>query len=147
MGESKYEKYLGMKLDSVTFEVSGDRIRQYAKATDDPNPKFIEKGDRKLVTPLAFTSVYWISAIPSFLGKVTEEGIVKDLSRLLHGGQRYEFFKPVKPGDKLELYVEIKNIYVKNNMLFLEFNIPAKNQNGEMVSRVITTFIIRPGGF
>ena len=76
-----------------------------------------------------------------------EEGIIKDLSRLLHGGQKYEFLKPVKPGDKLELYVEIKNIYVKNNMLFIEFNLPVKNQNKEMVSNLTTTFIIRPGGF
>lgn len=147
MSQSKYDKYIGMKLDPVTFEVAGDRIRQYAKATDDPNPKFLEEDESKLEIPLAFTSVYWISAIPSFLQKVIDEKIIKDLSRLLHGGQRYEFLKPVKPGDKLELYVEIKNIYIKNNMLFLEFNIPVKNQNEEMVSKLTTTFIIRPGGY
>ncbi|MGQ9720176.1 MAG: FAS1-like dehydratase domain-containing protein [Candidatus Jordarchaeum sp.] len=147
MSESKYDKYIGMKLEPVTFDVVGDRIRQYAKATDDPNPQFFEKDDGKLLTPLAFTSVYWISAIPNFLKKVIDEGIIKDLSRLLHGGQRYEFLKLVKPGDKLELYVEIKNIYIKNNMLFLEFSLPVKNQNEEMVSILTTTFIIRPGGF
>lgn len=147
MSESKYDKYIGMKLEPVVFEVTGDRIRQYAKATDDPNPEFHLEEDSKLLTPLSFTSVYWISAIPNFLKKVMEEGIIKDLSRLLHGGQKYEFLKPVKPGDKLELYVEIKNIYVKNNMLFIEFNLPVKNQNKEMVSNLTTTFIIRPGGF
>lgn len=147
MSESKYGKYIGMKLEPVVFEVTGDRIRQYAKATNDPNPEFHVEDDSKLLTPLPFTSVYWISAIPNFLKKVMEEGIIKDLSRLLHGGQKYEFLKPVKPGDKLELCVEIKNIYVKNNMLFLEINLPVKNQNNERVSNLTTTFIIRPGGF
>jgi len=146
LSESKYDKYIGMTFSPVTFEVSGDRIRNYAKATDDMKPEFLEKDDGKLVAPLAFTSVYWISSFAS-LGKLGEEGIIKDISKLLHGGQRYELLAPVKPGDKLELQVEIKEIYVKDNMLFLVFNIPVKNQNNEMVSRVTTTFIIRPGGF
>lgn len=145
MGESKYDKYVGMAFPPVTFEVTGERIRNYAKATDDMK-EFLEKDDSKLVAPLAFTSVYWISSF-THLGKLVGEGIIKDLSKLLHGGQRYEFLAPVKPGDKLELQTEIKEIYVKNNMLFLVFNITVKNQNDEMVSKITTTFIIRPGGF
>lgn len=146
MSETKYDKYVGMTFPPVIFEVTGDRIRNYAKATDDMKPEFLEKDDGKLVAPLAFTSVYWISSV-IILVKLGQEGVIKDVSKLLHGGQRYEFFAPVKPGDKLELQVEIKDIYVKNNMLFLVFTIPVKNQNNEMVSKVTTTFIIRPGGF
>lgn len=146
MGESKYDKYVGMTFPPVSFEVTGERIRNYAKATDDMKPEFLEKDDSKLVAPLAFTSVYWISSF-IHLGKLVSDGIIKDPSRLLHGGQRYEFLKPVKPGDKLELQTEIKDIYVKSNMLFLVFNITVKNQNNEMVSKITTTFIIRPGGF
>jgi acyl dehydratase len=146
LSEGKYNKYIGRTFSPVTFEVTGERIRNYAKATDETKPEFLEKDDRKLIAPLPFTSVYWISSFAS-LGKLGEEGIIKDISKLLHGGQRYEFLAPVKSGDKLELQVEIKDIYVKNNMLFLVFNIPVKNQNNEMVSRVTTTFIIRSGGF
>ena len=146
MSESKYDKYAGMTFPPVTFEVTGDRIRNYAKATDDMKPEFLEKDDHKLVAPLEFTSVYWISSF-AHLSKLVEDGIIKDFSRLLHGGQRYEFLKPVKPGDKLELQVQIKEIYVKSNMLFLVFSIPVKNQNNELVSKLSTTFIVRPGDF
>jgi acyl dehydratase len=146
LSENKYDKYIGMTFSPITFEVTADRIKNYAKATDDMEPELFKKEDKKIVAPLAFTSVYWISSFAS-LGNLIKEGILKDLSKLLHGGQRYEFLAPVKPGDKLELQVTIKNIYVKNEMLFLVLNIPVKNQNNEMVSRVTTTFIIRPGGF
>jgi len=146
VSESKYEKYIGMKFPPLTFEVTGDRIRSYARATDDLKPEFLDEDDSKLVAPLSFTSVYWITSVVS-LGKFKEEGIIKDVSKLLHGGQRYEFFRPVRPGDKLRLHVEVKDIYVKNNMLFLVYDVPVENQNGEMVSKVTTTFIIRPGGF
>ena len=135
-----------MKFPPLTFEVTGDRIRSYARATDDLKPEFLDEDDRKLVAPLSFTSVYWITSVVS-LGKFKEEGIIKDVSKLLHGGQRYEFFRPVRPGDKLRLHVEVKDIYVKNNMLFLVYDVPVENQNGEMVSKVTTTFVIRPGGF
>ncbi|WXG40290.1 MAG: MaoC family dehydratase N-terminal domain-containing protein [Candidatus Freyarchaeum deiterrae] len=146
MSENKYDKYIGMTFSPVTFEVTGDRIKNYAKSTDNTKPEFLEKDDKKLVAPLEFTSVYWISSFAT-LGGLQKEGIFKDISKLLHGGQRYEFLAPVKPGDKLELQVTIKDIYVKNEMLFLVLSIPVKNQIGEMVSRVTTTFIIRPGGF
>lgn len=51
MSENKYDKYIGMTFSPVTFEVTGDRIKNYAKSTDNTKPEFLEKDDKKLVAP------------------------------------------------------------------------------------------------
>ncbi len=146
MSEDKYEKLKGYKFPPNTFEVTGDAIRAYAKSTDDLKPEYIDPDDSKIIAPPSFLSVIFL---PSFYtaGALAEEGIIKDLTKLLHGGQRYEYYEPIRPGDILESQAEVVDIYVKNNMLFLIFDIPIKKQDGTLVGKVITTAIIRPGGF
>lgn len=146
MSEDKYEKYKGYKFQPISYEVTGDAIRAYAKATGDLKPEYTDPDDSKIIAPPSFLSVIFL---PSFYGagKLAEEGIIKDFNKLLHGGQRYEYYEPIRPGDVLESQVEVVDIYIKNNMLFLVFDIPVKRQDDTIVGKVICTAIIRPGGF
>jgi len=146
VSEDKYEKFKGYKFPPNTYEVTGDAIRAYAKATGDLKPEYTDPDDSKIIAPPSFLSVVFL---PSFYGagKLVKEGVIKDMTKLLHGGQRYEYYAPIRPGDVLESQVEVKDIYVKNNMLFLIFDIPIKKRDDTLVGRVVTTAIIRPGGF
>ncbi|MEX2724467.1 MAG: MaoC family dehydratase N-terminal domain-containing protein [Candidatus Freyarchaeota archaeon] len=146
MSEDKYKKFKGYKFAPITYKVTGDAIRAYAKATGDLKPEYTDPDDSKIIAPPSFLSVVFL---PSFYGagKLAEEGIIKDFTKLLHGGQRYEYYQPIRPGDVLSSQVEVIDIYVKNNMLFLIFDIPIKKQDDTLVGKVVTTAIIRPGGF
>lgn len=146
VSEDKYKKFKGYKFAPNTYKVTGDAIRAYAKATGDLKPEYTDPDDSKIIAPPSFLSVVFL---PSFYGagKLAEEGIIKDFTKLLHGGQRYEYYQPIRPGDVLSSQVEVIDIYVKNNMLFLIFDIPIKKQDDTLVGKVVTTAIIRPGGF
>lgn len=146
MSEDKYKKYKNYKFDPITYKVTGDAIRAYAKATGDLKPEYTDPDDSKIIAPPSFLSVIFL---PGFhgAGKLVKEGIIKDLSKLLHGGQKYEYYTPIKPGDIIVSQVEVIDMYVKNDMLFMIFDIPIKKQDGTLAARVVTTVIIMSGGF
>jgi acyl dehydratase len=146
VGEDKYKKYKGYKFDPITYKVTGDAVRAYAKATGDLKPEYTNPDDSKIIAPPSFVSVIFLPAFYG-AGKLAQEGLIKDFSKLLHGGQKYEYYTPIKPGDTIVSQVEIIDIYVKNDMLFMVFDIPIKKQDGTLAAKVLATAIIRSGGF
>jgi acyl dehydratase len=146
LSEDKYQKFIGYKFPPQKYEVTAEAIRAYARATGDLKPEYVDPDDSKIIAPPSFFSVIFL---PSFYGAkiLIDEGVIKDMTKLLHGGQRYEYYEPIRPGDIIESHPEVKQIYIKNNMLFLIFDIPLKRQDNKIVGKVVGTAIIRPGGF
>ena len=80
---------------------------------------------------------------PSMLEVVAGLGFEISLQTGVHGEQKFEFFKPVKPGDKISTEVEILNVYTKRNLNFIDFGTTSKNRAGELVTKGILTMIFR----
>ena len=73
-----------------------------------------------------------------------------DLARLLHGGEEYEYFGSIHPGDVLTIYTRVADIYEREkkgkpgkSMEFTVFESEMKNQKGELVVKSRTIFIER----
>ena len=70
-----------------------------------------------------------------------------DLARILHGGQQYEYLKPIKPGDIVTGKVKIADAFEKQGksgtMDFIVMETTYTNQNGEKVLVDTSTMIQR----
>ena len=66
-----------------------------------------------------------------------------NMSRLVHGEQEFNFHKIVKANDIIKTAGKIKNIHEKNNNDFIELETKSYNQNNELVTEGLWTFIIR----
>ncbi|MCG8915275.1 MaoC family dehydratase N-terminal domain-containing protein [Actinokineospora sp. PR83] len=88
------EAGIGQWTEPDTFEVTAERIAQYAEATNDP----IARHRAGEVAPPVFAVVpVFNSLVPAALSVAP----VELLSKLVHGEQDFRFHRPIRPGDVL----------------------------------------------
>lgn len=80
--------------DEERFEVTGERLAEYAAATNDP----IEAHRRGDVAPPVFAIVPVFDAL---LTPALEVMPVELIPRIVHGEQDFRFHRPIRPGDRL----------------------------------------------
>jgi acyl dehydratase len=141
---------IGKEYPEFSFEVEKGKIREFARAVGDKSPVFYdekaakEEGFEGLVLPPTFPTVF------AMAGGLLDK-IVPDLNisfvKVLHGGQEYQYFKPIKPGDTVTGKVRIANIFEKSGkggtMDFFVLETTYTNQNGEKVLLETMTLIQR----
>jgi len=88
------EAALGQWTDEVRFEVTRERLAEYARATNDPLPAHLA-GE---VAPPVFAIV---PVFQSLLEPALEVVPLSVLGRVLHGEQDFRFHRPIRPGDVL----------------------------------------------
>ena len=135
----------GKSYEPVTFDVTADRIRQYAQAVHEDNPVYHDPeaakgaGFREVVAPPMFAVVYSAPA----MGPPIMETIGDALSRMVHGGQEFVWGEPVCAGDTITTEATVKEIYEKDGKTFYVFESVSKNQDGEETVRAVWTNIVR----
>jgi acyl dehydratase len=133
---------VGMEFPIKTLEVEKGAIRKFAEAIGDENPQYHDEEYARarygrLVAPPTF-----ITTLTMGLG-----GDVKwDFGRVgLHGGEEYEYFKPIKAGDTLTCKTRVADIYEKQGrkgpMAFMVIESRVTNQDGELVAKMKRTRI------
>ena len=85
---------LNVWMDEERFEVTRERIVDYAKATNDPIPAHLS-GD---VAPPVFGIV---PVFDSLMTPAVEVVPVELFPRVVHGEQDFHFYRSIRPGDKL----------------------------------------------
>jgi acyl dehydratase len=85
---------LGVSSDPVTFEVTAERAKQYAEATNDPNPSYLA-GE---YAPPVFAVVPAFDALSG-----QSAGLIPSdyLMFIVHGEQDMHFHQPLRPGMQL----------------------------------------------
>lgn len=144
------KSFIGKEYPEFSFEVEKGKIRDFARAVGDKSPVFYDEkaakevGFEGLVLPPTFPTVFAMS------GGLLDM-IVPDLKisfvKVLHGGQEYQYVKPIKPGDTIKGKVRIANIFEKSGkggtMDFVVLETTYTNQNGEKVLLETMTLIQR----
>ncbi len=140
---------IGKEYPERTFEIEKCKIRELARAIGDKNKIFydedaaLEDGFEGLAVPPTFFTLF------AMAGGL--ESVIKDLeinmAKLLHGGQEYEYFKPVKPGDVVKAKTIITDVIEKSGkagtMDFVVMETTYSNQNEEPVLRDKCTLVVR----
>ena len=137
------QKAIGVEGEPSVLEVEKGAIRRFAEAVGDPNPLWTDEASSR-------KSRYGgLIAPPTFLRSVGLERPKLPFripySRLLDGGSDWEYFEPVRVGDRVTAVARIVDVSERSGrlgtMLFIVAVITYTNQLNEVVATQRTTSI------
>lgn len=163
-----WKQYIGKEMGSRTGEpVSAKDIRRYALAIDDPNPIYYNESAAKkgkyggLVAPPGY--ICWATQNASNekrVSELTEGGFIRggflaipEIPNVwnfgwVRGGEEYEFYKPVRVGDKVTVKYKITDITERTGksgkLIFITTEHTYTNQRGDLLARHRITMIGMP---
>ena len=125
---------VGVAGPPVTSAVEAGHLRRFCEAIGDPNPRWRDEAPPTFLVALAPTSYH--------LPEAEDYG-----KGWLNGGNRFEYFEPVRPGDKITAITRVADVYEKAGgsgpLLFIIFETDYVNQHGRTVARLRGTAIRR----
>jgi hypothetical protein len=125
---------IGVDGPEVTAVVEAGHVRRFVEAIGDPNPRWKKEAPPTFLVALAPISIH--------LNDAEDYG-----KGWLNGGNRFEYFAPVRIGDRITSRGRIVDVYDKpgssGNLLFIIFESDYTNQTGELVARLRGTMIRR----
>lgn len=133
---------IGVESEPSVYEIEKEPIRRWADSIGDPNPLYHDEeyaksqGYRSLVAPPGFLGNY---AYPIKAGAGPRRGFRSPFTRVLNGGNEYDFIKPVQAGDTITATSRLAELREREGrlgkMLFIINETVYKNQDGEIVAR------------
>jgi hypothetical protein len=125
---------IGVDGEPVSAPVEAGHVRRFVEAIGDPNPRW-----HREVPP---TFLVALAPVSAHLAAAEEYG-----KGWLNGGNRFEYFVPVRIGDVITATGRVADVYEKSgstgNLLFIIFETDYVNQGGELVGRLRGTMIRR----
>ncbi len=155
------KQFIGNKYGPSTYVVGAEKLREFAYAISGgvPSMGFSGTGAPAGLHPwlhdeqaakespygslIALPNFAVVFSIAPFGMAVTDPRLKIDLSMLVHGGQEFEFFEVVRPGDVLTSTGEITDLYDKAGLDFLVCTTESRNQTGALVVKGTWTAVIR----
>lgn len=124
---------VGLRSEPAVYEVERGAIRRFAEAIGDPNPAYL----RGEIAPPTFPTTFR-GALP---------GVELDPGRILHGNEEYEYLRPIRSGDVIQVVRHVADVFTKEGslgtMTFLIFEAEGTDARGEIVYRSRSTIIYR----
>lgn len=134
---------VGKSLGPETFEYTADDAILYAIAVGVPHDElqFVYENGLKVLPTFA--------VIPVRGGKLNIHGLLNlDFTKLLHGENRVELYKPLPPKAKIAATATVKAIYDKGKGATVVTETAANDEKGELLFKNISTIFVRgAGGF
>lgn len=114
---------VGTEYPSYTYEVSREKIREYAAAMGESDPRYYSAGD-DCVAPPTFAACFTVIKGGQPIFTDPHLGVHP---ALVHGSQRYDFGdRPVRPGDVIECTPRIADISVRGRNEFLTLEVDCR---------------------
>ena len=132
---------VGKTYEPQSFEVTGEAIENYARATNDLNERYLA-GDEAVASPI-------FPIVPAFqflMAAAMDPELQADLIRLVHGEEEHVLHGPIKAGDTLTVRPVIDSIEQKDSGETFTVKIDVTNQGDEKVAEVRATSFIRGSG-
>lgn len=127
---------IGVWTDPERFEVTAERIAEYAAATNDP----IERHLRGEIAPPVFAVV---PAFTSMAPAALSVAPVELLMKLVHGEQDFHFHRPIRPGDTLVVRAKPVGFAGKENGSTVVVYVETRTDAGELVDEQWMTAFFR----
>jgi len=142
------QKFVGKEYPVTVYEIGREKMKEYAAAVGDMSPFYHDReagaksryGDN--IAPPNFAAVYNLMGCAQMF---FDPELSLNFAMLVHGEQDFEFVKPVKPGDVITTTGKIVGIAAKGNNDVITFEARSKNQDGDLVTVGLATFVIRGG--
>ncbi|MFC9518152.1 MaoC/PaaZ C-terminal domain-containing protein [Nocardiaceae bacterium NPDC056970] len=127
---------LGVWTEPERFEVTAERIAEYAAATNDP----IERHLRGEIAPPVFAVV---PAFTSMAPAALSVAPVELLMKLVHGEQDFHFHRPIRPGDTLVVRAKPVGFTGRENGSTVVVYVETRTDSGELVNEQWMTAFFR----
>ena len=143
LSEEMRTRAIGLESDPLTLEVEKGAIIRFAQAIEDPNPLWNDEGSARQ------TRFGGVIAPPTFLRSAPvqrpELPFPMPFERLLDGGSEWEYFEPVRPGDRIATVARIEDLSERAGrlgpMIFMVTRITYTNQFDQVVATQLSTHI------
>lgn len=117
---------VGTEYPPYTYEVSREKIREYAAALGESDPRYYSEGD-DCVAPPTFAACFTVIKGGQAIFADPDLGVHP---ALVHGSQTYEFGgRTVKPGDVLECTPRIGSISARGKNEFMTVEVDCRFQD------------------
>lgn len=128
--------------EPYTYEVSREKIREYASALGETDPRYFSDGD-DCVAPPTFAASYTIikGGAPVFA-----DPEVGAHWNLVHGSQRYDFGRPVRPGDVLTCTTTLAEVTPRGSNQFATIEVDCTFEDGERAVLATQVIVFFGGG-
>ena len=125
---------IGVEGPAITSPVEAGHVRRFVEAIGDPNPRWKNEAPPTFLVALTPVSLHMDDAEEFGKG-------------WLNGGNKFEYFAPVRVGDQITSRQHVSDVYDKPGasgpLLFIVFETDYTNQRGEPVARLTGTLIRR----
>jgi len=125
---------IGTAAPPISATVEAGHLQRFAEAIGDPNPRWLEEAPPTYLVALVPASVH--------LAEAEEYG-----KGWLNGGNRFDYFEPVKVGDRITAIGRVADVFEKTGssgtLLLIIFETEYVNQHGRPVARLRGTAIRR----
>jgi N-terminal half of MaoC dehydratase len=125
---------IGVAAPPTESTVEAGHLKRFVEAIGDPNPRWKSEAPPTFLIALAPVSLH--------LAEAEEYG-----KGWLNGGNRFEYFEPVKVGDRITATGRVADVYEKTgtsgSLLFIIFETDYVNQHGRTVAKLHGTAIRR----
>ncbi|MFE0465370.1 MaoC family dehydratase N-terminal domain-containing protein [Kitasatospora sp. NPDC058965] len=128
------------------FEVGREHIRSFARAIGDDSPLYRDPaaaralGHPDVPAPPTFPVVFTQEAAEQVTG---DPSLGIDFSRVVHGGQRFAYRRPVRAGDRLTCVVVIAEAKSLAGNLSLTLRTEVSDADGDQVLTEWSTLVVR----
>lgn len=134
---------IGHRYPSYRYEVSREKIREYALATGVRDEAY-QRDDGDVVAPATFSACFTVTKGAERMFEDPDLGAHRSL---VHGKQEYDFHRPTKLGDVLECTPWITDITTRRSNDFLTLQIDCVDaRSGEPVVTSRATFVFLGSG-
>lgn len=121
---------------TAPYQVSQAKITEFAVAIGDgDNPAYQGPG---AIAPPTFAAVLSAAAWNAIF---TDPDLDLALSRTVHVDQRFEFIRPLRPGDDVRAQLTIDNVRARGSMALITFSVKLTTTDGEDVAVATSTLM------
>lgn len=129
---------VGKTYEPYTYEVAREKIREYASALGETDPRYVSDGD-DCVAPPTFAACFTIIKGGAPLFADPELGAHWNL---VHGSQRYEFGRSVRPGDVLTCTPRLADVQARGRNEFMTVEVDCRFADGERAVLSTATIVL-----
>jgi acyl dehydratase len=138
---------IGRVYPAQLYEVSREKIREFAEAIGDPNPVYVdsvtarEHGHPDVLAPPTFVI---IPVMRGFNILMTDIGV--EFARVVHVDQRFSYSQPLSVGQRLLTTTTVDDVRPVAGNELLRIRSEVRDEGGRDVCVAQATLLVRPKG-
>ena len=127
---------IGVESDPITYEIEKGHISRFAEAIGDENPLFSDEIKARnsryggIIAPPTFYRALRPGSLP--------ESAESPFTRNLDAGSDWEFFEPIRPGDRITVTIKLADVVEREGrlgkMIIITRETRYENQLGQIVA-------------